>query len=218
MAMAESDEMVGDNPFEDPSITGMQKSAPLASEAPNTSDGGAPLSSAQPTEADDSNRSYFKAEPSKMPGDGSLPNDWMQMRAANVVGVVLMFITGFLNFIAGADITVAILSLYAMSFGCLLCCFELRLKAITALIVKNFGFMYNPRGRVVFLLCCGFLMFSLESILGWVVGAYLCALVPANVYILLKYPELEKEAIDYKRNGMRAVVRYKAGDGAAAAV
>jgi uncharacterized membrane protein len=89
---------------------------------------------------------------------------------------------------------------------------------ITAVIVKNFGFMYNPKGRVVFLLCCGFLMFSLESILGWIVGAYLCALVPANVYILMKYPELEKEAIDYKRNGLRAVVQHNLAGRAAAAV
>lgn len=54
-------------------------------------------------------------------------------------------------------------------------------------------FMNHAKGRVLFLLLCGFLMFSLESVLGWVVGSYLCALVPANVYILLKYPDLEKE-------------------------
>ena len=86
----------------------------------------------------------------------------------------------------------AILALYAMSFGCMLCCFELRIKRVSEAIAKNFGFMYNPKGRVVFLLLCGFLMFSLGTIMGWIVGAYLCALVPANVYILLKYPALDK--------------------------
>ncbi len=40
--------------------------------------------------------------------------------------------------------------------------------------------------------------------MGFVVGAYICALVPANVYILIKYPDLEKKAIDYRSNGMRA--------------
>mmetsp|Transcript_25872 Transcript_25872/g.57977 ORF Transcript_25872/g.57977 Transcript_25872/m.57977 type:complete len:115 (+) Transcript_25872:322-666(+) len=102
--------------------------------------------------------------------------------------------------------TVAILSLYAMSFGCLLCCFELRLKqfGVQAFIAKNFGFLHKAQGRVVFLLCCGFLMFSLGTVMGWVVGAYLSALVPANVYILFKYPALEKEALDYQMSGMRA--------------
>ena len=27
----------------------------------------------------------------------------------------------------------------------------------------------------------------------WIVGAYFVALVPANIYILLKYPDLEKQ-------------------------
>jgi len=27
----------------------------------------------------------------------------------------------------------------------------------------------------------------------WIVGAYVVALVPANIYILLKYPHLEKQ-------------------------
>ena len=88
--------------------------------------------------------------------------------------------------------------------GCLLCCFELRLKMISVLIAKYFGLLFNPKGRIIFILFCGCLMFSLNSIMGFVVGAYVCALVPANVYILLQYPDLEKKAIDYRSNGMRA--------------
>jgi hypothetical protein len=63
-----------------------------------------------------------------------------------------------------------------MSFGCMLCCFEVRVHAIATFIAKNFGFMLNPMGRVGFLLCCGFLLFSLHSFTGWLCGAYICAL------------------------------------------
>jgi hypothetical protein len=91
----------------------------------------------------------------------------------------------------------AILSLYAMSFGCMLCCFELRLKSFAESIAKNFGFMYKPHGRITFLLLCSFLMLSLGSIMSYIVGAYVLALVPANVYILMKYPTLEKQVCMY---------------------
>ena len=67
--------------------------------------------------------------------------------------------------------------------------------------------MNHAKGRVCFLLLCGFLMFSLESVLGWVVGSYLCALVPANVYILLKYPDLEKEVTSRSMPEPACVVR-----------
>mmetsp|Transcript_52454 Transcript_52454/g.67270 ORF Transcript_52454/g.67270 Transcript_52454/m.67270 type:complete len:207 (-) Transcript_52454:117-737(-) len=138
--------------------------------------------------------------------DGTLPEDWVQMRLANVIGVSLMIITGLFNFLGGSSISTAILALYAMSFGCMLCCFELRLKMFVSAIAKNFGFMYKPKGRIAFLMLCSFLMLSLGSIMSYIVGAYIFALVPANVYMLLKYPGLEKEAIDYQTNGIRATI------------
>ena len=135
-------------------------------------------------------------KPAPLPEDGSLPVEWVYMRVANVIGVILMFLTGFVEFIAGATLTTAILALYAMCFGCFLCCVELRIKVVAGWIAKNFGFLYKSWGRITFLLLCGMLMWSMESILGWIVGAYLISLAPANVYILLKYPSLEKKAID----------------------
>jgi len=108
------------------------------------------------------------------------------------------------QFVAGATISTAILAIYAMCFGCFLCCVELRIKLVAAWIATNFGFLYKSWGRITFLILCGFLMWSLDSIMGWLVGAYLIALAPANVYMLAKYPELEKKAIDYQKHGIAA--------------
>ena len=51
-------------------------------------------------------------KPAPLPEDGSLPVEWVYMRVANVIGVILMFLTGFVEFIAGATLTTAILALY----------------------------------------------------------------------------------------------------------
>ena len=135
-------------------------------------------------------------EPAPVPADGSLPTEWVYMRVANVVGVILMILVSLLEFLLSASLSTAILSLYGTAFGCLLCCFELRIRAVASWMVTNFGFMYKSKGRIYFLFVCGMLMWSTGSILGWIVGAYLISLAPANAYILLKYPSLEKKAID----------------------
>jgi hypothetical protein len=43
---------------------------------------------------------------------------------------------------------------------------QVKLEVVAAALAKQFGFMFQPTGRMVFLLCCGGLMFSLDSFLG----------------------------------------------------
>jgi hypothetical protein len=85
----------------------MQRPRPLSADAPATGithphPAAPPNGKSTPGVAS----TWFKPQPPKKNGDDSLPRDWVQMRAANVVGVVLMFVTGFLNFFAGASMSV----------------------------------------------------------------------------------------------------------------
>jgi len=86
-----------EDPFDDPSIGMAQGSrpAPLAAEAPRA-----------PGERPQQPPARAGSGASGRTPDGKLPNDWIQMRAANVIGVVLMCLTGFLNFFFGASLTV----------------------------------------------------------------------------------------------------------------
>jgi COPI associated protein len=52
-----------------------------------------------------------------------------------------------------------VLACYLFAFACILCCFETHLKAIARKIAENFGFLYNAKGRAVFLLFVGILCF-----------------------------------------------------------
>lgn len=38
------------------------------------------------------------------------------------------------------------------AFSCILCCFETHLKVVAKTIAANFGFLYNAKGRAVFLI------------------------------------------------------------------
>lgn len=38
------------------------------------------------------------------------------------------------------------------AFSCILCCFETHLKVVAKTIAANFGFLYNAKGRAIFLI------------------------------------------------------------------
>ena len=52
-----------------------------------------------------------------------------------------------------------VISCYLFVFACILCCFETHLRVIARIIAGNFGFLYNAKGRTVFLLFVGILCF-----------------------------------------------------------
>ena len=81
---------------------------------------------------------------------------------------------------------------YVFSFSCLLCCFETHLKAISRVIGENFGFMYNVRGRVAFLILVAFLCFGL-GLLGLIAGLAMFAVAGFNAYAIYKNPGYEEK-------------------------
>jgi COPI associated protein len=50
-----------------------------------------------------------------------------------------------------------VLAAYLLAFACILCCFETHIGFVARLAAANFGFLYNAKGRAVFLLFIGIL-------------------------------------------------------------
>lgn len=44
------------------------------------------------------------------------------------------------------------LGVVCRAFSCLLCCFEFQLKQVAYIISNNFGFLYDAKSRMIFLI------------------------------------------------------------------
>jgi len=72
-----------------------------------------------------------------------------------------LVITALLSFVSLTVITSGFIAFYLLMFSCLICCYEIGIKFITKQIVQNFGFLYNGKGRLAFLIFVAVLSFSL---------------------------------------------------------
>eukprot|EP01031_Cornospumella_fuschlensis_P031158 gene31158-37655_t len=78
-------------------------------------------------------------------------------------------------------------------------------KGVAILIVQNFGFMYNPVGKVLFLIVVAILCFQLST-LGKVCFALLLAYTGATLYIQCKHPKYgQYQRLMHYYNRARAV-------------
>ena len=66
-----------------------------------------------------------------------------------------------------------------MFFSLLLCAFETHVRLLTAPIALNFGFLYNPGGRVGFMLLVGFMALAAGNV--WAQLTAACDFVTAGV-------------------------------------
>lgn len=118
---------------------------------------------------------------------------WAKMlRVAMIVVSTLCIITSFYN-LATTSNTVAtnFLAVYVFFFSALVCCYEVALKQVVIVIVQNFGFLYNPVGRTIFVVFLAILLFQL-SIMGMVMFAILLAMGIVQIYVDVKHPKFEK--------------------------
>ncbi|CAN0112292.1 unnamed protein product, partial [Hapterophycus canaliculatus] len=116
------------------------------------------------------------------------------MRVANIALCAVLTVTAFTKLLlAGVDISGAVLAVYLFAFSCILCCFETHLKVVAKTIAANFGFLYNAKGRAVFLVFVGVLSFSLSTILSAVAGALMLVNAAFNFYVIFTYPEFERD-------------------------
>ena len=86
---------------------------------------------------------------------------------------------------------------YMTCFGCLLCCFELRISRVEKVVRRLFGFMFSYVGRAGFLFflaifCLGIV--SDQAALGWVVGVLTCLNALLNCFVIWRHPGFELQA------------------------
>jgi uncharacterized membrane protein YgaE (UPF0421/DUF939 family) len=125
----------------------------------------------------------------------------MYTRIANRILSVGMGAAAGLN-LSSTDVSTAVIACYVMAFSCLICCYETHLKQVHMTIAVNFGFLYNAKGRIVFLAFVGMLLFNL-GLIGIIVGSAMVANLAAHVYILFRYPEFE----EYQRKDAQAEIK-----------
>lgn len=113
----------------------------------------------------------------------------LMSRLINLGLSILIIIISSLTLMTSSTMAIFILSLYMISFSCLLCSFELKLKAIQSLILKYFGFLRNMKTRGFFILFIGTILFSL-SFFGKLVGIGMMVNGGFHLFIVFKYPEL----------------------------
>lgn len=124
---------------------------------------------------------------------GQLKKWSRNLRIAMIVISCLMIALAWYNFLStsSVDISNTFIALYIFLFAILICCFECAFKQAAFIIVQNFGFMYNPIGRFLFLFIVGFLCFELSTF-GKVLFAFLIVYGCVYAYVSFKHPKYGK--------------------------
>jgi hypothetical protein len=86
------------------------------------------------------------------------------------------------------DISTLFIALYLFFFAVLICAFECALKMCSAIVVENFGFLYNATGKTIFLTFVAVLAYQL-SIIGKVVFGLLIAHGCVYIFVVYKHPK-----------------------------
>jgi COPI associated protein len=101
--------------------------------------------------------------------------------------------TGFtcrLGSTSSTDIGTTFIALYVFFFSSLICCYECALAQVSFMIVQNFGFMYNPVGRTIFLVFVAVLLFQLSDF-GKACFAFLLLMLVVQLYVNFAHPKYE---------------------------
>jgi Ca2+/Na+ antiporter len=115
-----------------------------------------------------------------------------KIRLAMIIIGTLMFIVAFYNFAStSASLSSNFLAIYVLFFATLICCYEVALKQVSFYIAQNFGFMYAPMGRSIFLALAAFMCFELSTF-GKVMFALLVVMGIVQIYVNVKHPRFEE--------------------------
>lgn len=116
---------------------------------------------------------------------------WARILRISMLAIcTLMMITAFYNFLSfsAANLSTSFLAAYLFVFATLLCCYECGLRMISVQLVQNFGFLYNPFGRFVFIMFVGFICFDMST-MGIVCFTFLLLYGIVNTYVHFKHPQ-----------------------------
>lgn len=109
-----------------------------------------------------------------------------------------MLVTSIIGFteLEGTNIGAVFICVYMMIFSSMLLVFEAiqvrHVESLDHMYRRNFGFLYDTKGKAFFIIFIAFLSFGLEAPKGLAVatGILFCCLGSIEIAMYLKYPEL----------------------------
>lgn len=114
------------------------------------------------------------------------------VQVSNSINAALLVLCGIMTFILAAlDFLTVMAALYVIFFGLLMLMFEARFKCFDKTFFNQFGFMFNPYGRLCFFLFCGTLGVAL-GVFGYIAAGYTFINMLFNMYVMCVHPEYRK--------------------------
>ena len=140
------------------------------------------------------------------------------LRVANLSNGLCIIACGTISFLSPStllSLTSIAIGAYIVLFGCMLFCYECRLKRMEETIRRNFGFLYSYSGRTLFILFIASLCLGTTSdnggitVLGWITGILTFINAMFNCFVVYSHPAFKSGAIS--RDG-DPTAGYKSGE------
>ncbi|CAE7853738.1 unnamed protein product [Symbiodinium microadriaticum] len=113
-----------------------------------------------------------------------------KLRSIYIGTSVLMSLSAFFS-LGSNDLSVVFMALYVWFFAILILCFELALRVFARMLSENFGFMYHPIIRPLFLFMNIIMCYEL-GLLGKICVLLLLFSGCMHVYVMIKHPMFEE--------------------------
>lgn len=113
------------------------------------------------------------------------------------IAAVLLEIPAFLAHVFTLHPARAVLGVYLIIFSLLLGLYELHTPSISSMLRDNFGILYHPLGRSLFLVIMGGLCMGQSWILFYILGAVFVLSAMDTLYCYLKFPQYRRMMQDH---------------------
>ena len=138
------------------------------------------------------------------------------LRYANLANGLCIMTGGVLGFLQPvSSMTALAIGAYIILFGCMLFCFECRLKRMEDMVRRNFGFLFSYTGRTIFImfiatLCLGATNANGQvSPIGWVTGIFTFLNAMFNCFVIYQHPAFGNGGISRSADPTKG---YKSGE------
>jgi len=138
----------------------------------------------------------------------------LTIRLVNILLAAIMTTNAVFTIISLTTITTGVLCVYTAVFCLMMCCYECQIKQIIKLMAGNFGFMYNAKSRIIFLIFIGIISFSINE-WGRILGAVMIGNALFQLFVICKYPgyatmtviTADELALQYAKNNPELVAK-----------
>ena len=183
-----------------PAAGAATKEAPAAAKKPAASSWSDPNAAAQNYAVQAATNQARRGAADKYDSCSKLPREVVAMRVMNVLIVGLMSWAATNKMQEATEIAAYIVAFYVYCFALLLCCYETHITTLAEIIARNFGFLYNWKGRMVFLLLVAFLCISLDScggescgVAGRIAAVFIVINTLFTTFVVFRHPVYEQE-------------------------